>query len=385
MAAVEELAMSVEVPTKPEFEALVARVDDQESRIAALEAGTPPQPEPPDPGDYTDVVGPITATTGERLYRLRVTSPNGHGIVAADDVVIEDCLIGPVHGHGVLIDGTRRVKVVNSIIATGRSRAGTDQSHGVYMKNGARDILIQGCAFAQNESHMVAQNCYAITIRGNYGQNPLGPNPRGQHIQCYPVNKDGPESDGVIIDRNFFEITPELEHSNPRDNVGVEDSINIGGGSKYAKVTDNYIVGGSCGSGCGIILEGRSDYGQALRNICIRTSQCGVSITGSAYCLAAENKVLDPNLTQLGWTEGNTGIVAWYQSSTSPPEYTHDNRVDRNIVSNRWTNGQYSDIWIKSGCGSKDGNTTGDSARALLTPEAEKLPRPPIPPLPWTP
>jgi hypothetical protein len=77
--------------------------------------------------------------------------------------------------------------------------------------------------------------------------------------------------------------------------------------------------------------------------------------------------------------------VAWYQSSTSPPEYTHDNRVDRNIVSNRWTNGQYSDIWIKSGCGSKDGNTTGDSARALLTPEAEKLPRPPIPPLPWTP
>lgn len=363
-----------EVPTLDAFNALAARV-------TALEAGTPEPPIPPDPGDYTNVVGPIEASQGETLRKLRITSPSGHGIIAAAGVRIEDCLIGPVYGHGIVIDGKADVRVLRSIIATGRTKTGTDQSHGIYMRNRARDVLIEACSFAENESHIVGQTVYAITVRGNYGRNPLGPNPRGQHCQFYPCNKDGPESDGLLLDGNFFEIAPELEESNPRDNKGVEDSVNIGGGSKYARAFNNYIVGGSCGSGCGIIFEGRSDHGHARGNTCIRTSQCGISITGSAYCLVEENKVLDPNLTALGWTEGNTGIVAWYQSSTSPPEYTHDNRIERNIVSNRWTNGEYSDIWVKSGCGSKADNTTGDAARALLTPEAEKLPRPSIPPM----
>jgi parallel beta-helix repeat protein len=362
--------MPANVPTHDEHAALATQVQALEAvvadltvRVAALEE----IPEPAGPVLYTDS-GPIVAAPGQVITRLRITNPDGPGIIAADGVIIDDCVIGPCHGHGVLVDGARDVEILDCQIITGRSKPGLDQSHGVYLRNGAHNVLIEHCHFEQNESHIVGQDVSRITIRGNYGKNPLGPAPRGQHVQMYPCNAGGPLDDGVMISDNVFVVDPELESSDPRDGVGVEDGINIGGGSKYARVLRNYLRGGSCGSGCGIILEGGSDSGTIADNILIRTSQCGISITESSFCVVEQNKILDTHLTALGWAAGNTGLVAWYRSGQDPAT-CRDNVFRDNIVSNRWVDGRYSDVWIKSGCGSQTGTIKGDAARALLTPE----------------
>jgi len=62
----------VDVPTREEFDALAARVDDHETRIAALEAGTvtPPDPIPPDPGPDPNPPGGVQAKRIADLVEL---------------------------------------------------------------------------------------------------------------------------------------------------------------------------------------------------------------------------------------------------------------------------------------------------------------------------
>jgi hypothetical protein len=226
-----------------------------------------------------------------------------------------------------------------------------------------------------------------VTVRGNYGENPKGGFPRGQHVQMYPCNRDGVAADGCIVEGNYF-VNNEGPEIKIDDNLGVEDSINIGSRSMYAKIINNYVVGGRAYSGCGAIFEGGTDHGLISGNVLIRTSGCGINLAAVAYATVENNKVLDPNLNPFDTISGsaaapgNIGIGAWYHPGDTR---CHSNVVQNNTVSNLLPNGTYNDIWLKSGCGTQTNNTKGSAARALLVPEATFLPPPAIPPIPWTP
>ena len=371
--------MAVNVPTSDEHIALAARVTQLEMRVTQLES-VPVEPPMP---DYV-VSGPITATAGQHIKRVRITGCAGTAITIRNvsDVMIEDVQIDDTGGHGVLIDNCHDIMIVNSFIRTRRTKTTLDTQLGICIRNNSYDILIQGNVFKECESSVHATGGKRIVMRGNYSEYPAGPFPRGQHIQVYPCNPNGPDGDGVVIEDNYFVAESGSEPIN--DRVGVEDAINIGKTSAYAKVYRNYIIGGRAESGCGILFEGNSDHGHVKDNIMIRTSQVGCNIVESAYAIVENNKALDTNLSAEPNSEnlGNLGLGGWYHTGDTG---CHDNVFRNNIVSNKLASGKYNDIWLKGGCGTQTDNTKGDAARALLTPENEKMPPPPIPPKPWKP
>jgi hypothetical protein len=273
------------------------------------------------------------------------------------------------------------VKIVNSLIRPKRTKTTLDTQHAICVRDGCTDLLVHGNILKDFESGVHVTGGHTVRIIGNYGEYPKGPFPRGQHVQCYPVNKNGPNGQGAVIEANYFVSEQGSEPIN--DKKGVEDAINIGSQSAYARIVGNYVIGGRAMSGCGIILEGGCDHGLIQGNTLIRTSQVGVNVVNSAYAVVEANKALDTNLSHDDPNLGNLGLGVWYHTGDTG---AHDNVFRDNIVSNKLANGNYNDIWIKGGSasGTQTNNTKGDAARALLTPEAEKLPPPPIPPQPWT-
>jgi hypothetical protein len=182
-----------------------------------------------------------------------------------------------------------------------------------------------------------------------------------------------------VVSSNYGRLDPERGSSLGATNT--EDMISIGK-SNYALVEDNYLIGGDSASGCGLIVEGPASYTTFRNNVVIRTAQCGIGIYNSNHTLVESNRVLDTNLVSLGLTSGNVGIYVWRKSDST--DYCYNNTVQRNIVSNRFPDGTYNDIYLSTRCTNtvKLDNITGSSARSLLTPEEEKLPPPPVPPVP---
>jgi Right handed beta helix region len=365
--------MSAIVPTTEEFDTLAARVAQLEMRVTQLETT------PPVDNDYP-LSDPIVATSGQHIQKIRITGCPSHAITIknATDVTIEDVQLEETGGHGIYLSNAQRVTIVNSLIRPKRTKTALDSQHAICVRDGSTDILIQGNIMKDYESGVHVMGGHSVTIRGNYGEFPKGPFPRGQHVQCYPVNQNGPNGQGPIIEDNYFVSEQGQEPIN--DKTGVEDAINIGAQSAYARILRNYVIGGRAMSGCGIILEGGCDHGLIQGNTLIRTSQVGVNVVNSAYAIVEGNKALDTNLSADDPNLGNLGLGAWYHTGDTG---CHDNIYRQNIVSNKLASGSYNDIWLKGGCGTQTDNIKGSAARAQLTPEAEKLPPPSIPPKPW--
>ena len=375
--------MSVTVPTSDEHGELAKRVTQLEMRVTQLETAPVPPVEPPvePPSNGYTVSGPIVATTGQHIRKVRIAGCPSHAITVRNvsDVTIEDVQLEDTGGHGVYLSNAHRVKIVNSFIRPNRTKTTLDSQNAICVRDGCTELLVQGNILKDFESGVHVMGGHSVTIRGNYGEYPKGPFPRGQHVQCYPVNQHGPSGRGPLIEDNYFVSEQGTEPIN--DKVGVEDAINIGAQSSYARILRNYVIGGRAMSGCGIILEGGCDNGLIQGNVLIRTSQVGVNVVNSAYAIVEGNKALDTNLSAEDPNLGNLGLGAWYHSGDTG---CHDNVYRQNIVSNKLASGSYNDIWLKGGCGTQTDNVKGTTARAQLTPEAEKLPPPPIPPKPWT-
>jgi Right handed beta helix region len=360
------------VPTQDAFRAL-------EERVKALEQAAPIPPTPP---EYV-ASGPITATTGQLIKKIKITGASGGCIKVENvtDVHIEDVILDGCGGHGVRLTNAHRIRIVNSQIIPKRTKTTLETEHAVFVV-GSSSVLIQGNVFKEFESGVeVAQSTlsHSIKVVGNYSENPRGPFPRGQHVQFYPCNKDGPvEQRCEVTDNHFY--AEEADHSG---GTGQEDAINTGSRSRHVYYARNYVEGGGAASGCGLLVEGEgTDYALLEDNVLIATAGCGVNIANAAFAIVRRNKLLGPFET-VSTGSAQLGIGNWFKSGDSG---CHDNEVYENVVANKLSTGSYNDIWLKGGCGVQTNNLKGSSAETALTPRETKLP-PPSPrgvaPKPW--
>ena len=375
--------------TTEEIEALDARLVQMEAQLAEMQAdvqklrtyldsiadevANTPAPAPtPTPVVYTSS-GPITATAGQVIKRVRIAGVSGGCIKVSNvtDVNIEDVILEGCGGHGVRLTNAHRVKIVNSRITPRRTRTTLDTENAVFII-GSTDVLIQGNVFRDFESGVEVVQAtppsHSIRVVGNYSESPKGPFPRGEHVQFYPCNRDGPLSRRCEVTDNYF-WTSEPDH---HEGAGQSDAVNSGSHTAHVYYARNYIEGGGAMSGCGLLVEGLSNHALVEDNIVISTAGCGINIANSAFAVIRRNKFLGPFYTTIAGS-GNVGITNWYHSGDTG---CHDNQVYENIVANKLPNGTYSDIWLKSGCGTQTNNIKGSAATAALTPRETKLPPP---------
>jgi hypothetical protein len=372
--------------TPEDLEDLEARLAAMEAQLAEIQAemlqlrtllgttadevaSTPPTPPP---ATYAPS-GAITATAGQVIKQVKITGASGGCIKISNvsDVHIEDVILEGCGGHGVRLTNASRIHIVNSRITPKRTKTTLDSEHGVMIVNAA-DVLIQGNVFKDFESGIeVSQSTTSHSVRvvGNYSEKPKGPFPRGQHVQFYPCNRDGPIERRCEVTDNYF-WTEEGDH---HQGSGMEDAVNTGSRSRHVYYARNYIEGGGAASGCGLLVEGQgTDYALLEDNVLISTAGCGVNIANAAFAVIRRNKLLGPFYTTIAGS-GNVGIGNWYHSGDTG---CHDNQVYENTVANKLPNGTYSDIWLKSGCGTQTNNIQGASATTTLTPAETKLPPP---------
>jgi hypothetical protein len=314
----------------------------------------------------------ISGTSGQTVRTAKIMTTSGPCITIknATNVEISNSDIGPCGGNAVEIMGSSAIKVVNNHIHTERSGATSSNSGLGLFIHKSRDVLVQGNEFRYNESSLYATSSAVVQVIGNFSLNPLGPVPRGQHVQFNNVH-------GGLISENYFLSI--AERATVTFTAHQEDAINLWN-SAFVRVQGNYLVGGTSPSGCGIIADGSGNANILLANVVIRTAQCGIGIAGGTNHVIQDNKVLDTNIPH---GMGNVGIYVWNQYAG--PCSGHS--IIRNYVSNRWPNGYHADYWNAGNCGavSLRENIWGQSARELLTPESKRLPRPPIPPKPYVP
>ena len=314
----------------------------------------------------------IDSQSGVTIRGLKITSQAGPCVTIrnSSSIIIDASDIGPCAGNAVEIVGSSALKVVNSLIHTEHDGTKSENSGlGVFVHSSV-NVLVQGNEFAYNESSVYTVNSEDIRVIGNFSVNPLGPFPRGQHVQFNNVQG------GMIAENYGLSSGDTALYKYPAHQ---EDAINVWS-SAFVEVRANYLVGGDSPSGCGIIADGSGNANSFVNNVVIRTAQCGVAIAGGTNHVIAGNKVLDPNIPS---GSGNIGIYVWNQYSG--PCAGHS--VAGNDVSNLLPDGRYNDYWNGGNCGTVSllDNLWGSAARALLTPESEQLPPPPLPPQPYVP
>jgi hypothetical protein len=348
--------------------------------VASQQSSDPPDDD--EPSSTSLVSSPpivIDGRSGVTIRGVRIKSSSGRCITIrnSSNIHIEDSEIGPCAGNAVDITNSQSITVENNYIHTERSGSSKmNTGLGVHIMTSSQ-VLVQGNRFERNETSVYGYDTgHSVRVIGNYSLNPLGPYPRGQHVQLWKCNRDGPAERRCEISSNYGRLSP--ERGSRLGATNTEDMINVGK-SDYALIQDNYIIGGDSPSGCGIILEGPASFSTVRDNVLIRTAQCGIGIYNADHTIVEDNRVLDTNLASLGLTTGNIGIYVWRKADSS--NYCYSNTVQRNIVSNRLPDGRYNDLNLSSRCTStiKRDNILGSAARALLTPEGEKLPPPPEP------
>jgi Right handed beta helix region len=347
------------------------------------ELGTP-QASVPETGPLV-----IENQTGITIRNRRIHNPTGPCVTIhrSSSVLIEGLEIGPCAGNGIAVTESHDVTIASSRISTQRSgRAGRDSGLGIHILTSS-NVVVRGSHFVANESGVYAVRSRAIRVLGNYFVGPLGPYPRGQHAQLGYVSGGEVTGNYGVAAATNLPIGMEAHQ---------EDAINIYR-STAISVARNYLVGGNSSSGCGIIVEGRESADNVVEeNILVRTGNCGIGIGNGVRNIVRANKVLDTNIPR---GSGNVGIyVAHMLSKAQRQARAHgenvrqeatcsDNVVVGNVVSNQLPAGHSNDIYTPNTCARtvREGNLTGTAARVNLLPEAERLPPPPVPPLPHAP
>jgi peptidoglycan/xylan/chitin deacetylase (PgdA/CDA1 family) len=320
-----------------------------------------PTPTPTSTPDPRTASGPITATDGQVITGLHITSNSGPCVTITNkaNVWINDSEIGPCGSDGVFISGGSGHRITNSIIHTDHGGPG-NVGMGVFILGSASNILVHSNQFSTNESSIYAQSSSNIRVIGNYSKNPQGPYPRGQHIQFNGITS------GSVTD-NYGVATAGQSDQEDAINLYQSNSINI---------ARNYMVGGDSTTGCGILIGDEGGTNDTVQNnTLIRTAQCGIGIAGGSGHIASGNKILDTN------TVGGAGNVGLYVDNFSGSPCSNITVTD-NIVSNKLPNNSYNDYYNAGNCGAvtASGNIYGDPARTLLVPESTLLPPPSIPP-----
>jgi hypothetical protein len=349
----------------------------------------PPHVEAQSPAPRAAVadIGPLVIDnqTGITIRSRRIQNPTGPCVTIrrSSNVLIDGLDIGPCGGSGIAVTDSQDVTIAASRISTERSgRAGRDSGIGIHIL-ASSNVVVRGSHLVANESGVFAIRSRGIRVLGSYFASPLGPFPRGQHVQLGYVNG------GEVAGNYGVEAAHDVPAGMAADQ---EDAINIYRSSAIT-VARNYLVGGSSPSGCGIIVEGRESADNVVEeNILIRTGNCGIGVGNGVRNTIRANKILDTNIPK---GSGNVGIYVANMRSRAQRQARalgegvgqavtcFDNVVVGNVVSNRLPGGHYNDIYTPDSCARtvRESNLTGRAARASLLPEADRLPLPLIPSL----
>ncbi len=326
--------------------------------------GTPPKPLMPS--------GPVTLTgqTGVTISGVHVTSTTGPCIVISKgtQVTLEGCEIGPCAGVAVHVMDSDQITVADCYVHPEfKATSCCDTADGLFVER-TTNMTVEGNVIAFGEANVEAQEVTHFTVKGNFLLNPQNAGSRGQNVQVWGMSSD------VTVEDNYALSSDDPKYGHTYDQ---EDSINFGFVSGVV-AQHNYIQGGKSPSGCGLIADEAANGVQFLDNVLVDTGQCGIGISSGT------NQVVDGNQVILSTPvagAGNTGIYVWSQYPDACGPVTVSNNVSSALKPDLTTESGY---WDGGGCGTVTltADTWDAAARALLTPVAQKLPPPSIPPAP---
>jgi Right handed beta helix region len=354
---------------------------------AAPTAATPsPRPEPtatssksptPTPSGSASSLAPsgpivIDGKSGTVIENVHVSSATSECITIknSQNITIRNSDIGPCGRNAIKVQGSSSTKIVDNYIHSEHRPAGCcDTNDGVFA-SGTSGLLVQGNVVAFNESNIELQSAADVKVIGNYLLNPLGPFPRGQQVQSWNNSRNI-----TVEDNRTLASTDTSKYPFAADQ---EDAINFGF-TDGVTVRNNYVSGGNSPSGCGIITDQATDNAKFVNNMLVRTGQCGIGLGNGSNLVADGNKIFNNTAIPIPGA-GNTALYVWSPSAPCGPV-----QVTNNIVYGVKPDGSISSFWNGGGCGNVTyvGNIGGQEAFNLLTPEAQKLPAPAIPPKPY--
>ena len=317
--------------------------------------------------------GPIVLSgqTDASVVGVHVTSTTGDcvTITGSSHVTVRASEIGPCAGNGIVITGNSTdVTIADSFVHPEHPTTGCcDTGDGVFI-SGADSVTLQGNVVAWGEANVEANTVTKLTIVGNFFLNPQNSGSRGQNVQVWG------NSSTIDVESNYA-----LSSTDPKWGAteNQEDSINFGQSTGIV-AKNNYVAGGHSPSGCGIIADEAANSVQFLGNVLVDTGQCGIGISDGTNQLVDSNDVIDSTPVDGG---GNTGIYVWKQYAEACGPVTVSNDVSSALKPDLVTESGY---WNGGGCEpvTLTNDTWDQAARALLTPAAQKLPPPAIPPKP---
>jgi hypothetical protein len=327
--------------------------------------------------------GPVVihGENGTVYSGLKITSTSGDCVrmINAVNVTIKNSEIGPCGSNnttsdsrGIYVSGGSGNKIYDNYIHVENLASGCCDSHVGILTTDTSHIRIQGNVIAYGETNIEAQSGTSdIIVVGNFLLNPRGPFPRGQQFQASRARN--------IMVQNNYALSAATGYLYP---ARQEDAINFWKSDNFT-AKDNYVVGGTSVSGCGLLIDDESDNGKFLRNILSNTGQCGIGVASGIGHLIDDNKVL--NLTPVPGG-GNTAIYVWKQySAKCGGSGKNQITVSDNIADEIKPDGTHSGWWNGGGCDPVKllNNIWNEAAYAKLNPIASKYPPPAIPPRPF--
>jgi Right handed beta helix region len=335
---------------------------------------TSPTPTPSKPATSLAPSGPVVidGKSGTVIENVRISSATGECITIknSQNITIRNSDIGPCGRNAVKVQGSSTVKIVDNYIHSERRPAGCcDTNDGVFA-TGTTGLLIQGNVVAFNETNIEVQSAADVKVIGNYLLNPLGPFPRGQQVQSWNNSRNITVEDNYMLSTTDTSRYPFAADQEDAINFGFTDGITV---------RNNYVSGGNSPTGCGLITDQAANNARFVNNVLVRTGQCGIGLASGTKLVIDGNKIFN-NTAVPG--AGNTALYVWSQYS----EPCGPIQVTNNIVYGVKPNGTLSSYWNGGGCGNVTyvGNIGGQEAFNLLSPEAQKLPPPPVPPKPYS-
>lgn len=274
------------------------------------------------------VVGQITATAGQVIERVRITTTSGPCvIVAAPNVTIRDALIGPC----------------------GPGEAGK----GIDGRSGLSSLVVQRTYFEDVSSALyVNGGQHPITFDRNVCTKIRGPMPRGQCVQFNNVK--GSASSKITC--NVADV-----QGQPNAFRNVEDWFNFYS-TGQVEVAYNRIRGGGYQGYNGnnpsgtAILFGDAQGGTGLwahDNVIVNVTNVGIGVAGSVGARVENNRIYMNGPASGNYTNIGIYVATYSQGACS------GHRVAGNRAWVRRNDGTPNHYWTSGSCGSVD---TGGSA-----------------------
>jgi len=285
------------------------------------------------------------------------------------NITVQSSEIGTCHGRGIHVSNSQDIHIFDNYVHPQFKVSGCCDNGDSIFVEGVTDMEVQGNVLAYGESNMEISNTHNLVIKGNFMLNPLGPGPRGQHVQAW---NDKVQTNIKVLN-NYVLSSTDSKYLLPADQ---EDAINFGYCDGVV-ASHNYITGGKSPSGCGLIADEGANGVLFDNNTLLYTGQCGIGIASGTQQVATNNRIFNSPVPG----GGNTALYVWnqYKESCGPVQ------VSGNILWATKPDGSPSSYWNGGGCdpATYDNNKVDKDAYNELNPIDKTNPPPKIPPIPY--